>query len=135
MIYHGFNETELNRIREILERNSVHFTVSVPTTSIEYMNDSTKRVNHKFIDSLLQIEIAKEEFDRISPRDIQLLFHLRIYKEEDSPFTEEEMAMMVTDPDAPLPIKQNENMRINQIAAILAVLIMGFLFLRKKGLV
>jgi hypothetical protein len=99
------------------------------------MNDSTKRVNHKFIDSLLQIEIAKEEFDRISPRDIQLLFHLRIYKEEDSPFTEEEMAMMVTDPDAPLPIKQNENMRINQIAAILAVLIMGFLFLRKKGLV
>lgn len=134
MIYRGFNETELNRIREILERNSVHFTVSVPTTSIEYMNDTTKRVNHKFIDSLLQIEIAKEEFDRINSRDIQLLFDLRIYKEEDSPFTEEEMAMMVTDPDAPLPLKKNENMRINQIAAILAVLMMGFLFLRKKGL-
>lgn len=133
MIYRGFNEAELKRITEILERNSVEFHVSVPQESLEYIEDKTKRVNHRFLDNLLQIEIEKEEFVKISQSDLNKLFDLRIYPEEDSPFTDEELSEIPVDQPAKEVRKPDQNAKSNQIAAILAVLVMGCFFLWKNG--
>lgn len=133
MIYRGFNQNELNRITEILERNNVQFQVSVPQESLEYMDDKSKRVNHRFMDNLLQIEINKDEFAKLNQKDLSKLFDLRIYPEEDSPFTEEELSQMSTETEVKPVKKPDPNAKSNQVAAILAVLVMGTFFLWKNG--
>lgn len=132
MKYRGFNQRELNKITEILEKHSVVFDVSVPDDSLEYINDKTKRVNHRFMDNLLQIEIDKAEFDKIPANDIAKLFDLRVYKEEDSPFTEEELSSMPTEEVKPTP-NPDKNVKMNQWAAILAVGSMVLFVLWKNG--
>lgn len=133
MKYRGFNQRELNKITEILEKHSVVFEVSVPDESLEYINDKTKRVNHRFMDNLLQIEIDKAEFDKISESDIAKLFDLRVYKEEDSPFTEEELNSLPTEDEKPDAPKPDKNAKMNQWAAILAVGSMVLFVLWKNG--
>lgn len=133
MKYRGFNQRELNKITEILEKHSVVFEVSVPDDSLEYINDKTKRVNHRFMDNLLQIEIDKAEFDKIPANDIAKLFDLRVYKEEDSPFTEEELNSLPTEEEKPAAPKPDKNAKMNQLAAILAVGSMVLFVLWKNG--
>lgn len=133
MIYRGFNERELTRITDILERNGVHYTVSVPEDSLNVINDSSKRVNHKFMDNLLAIEIEKDEFSKINEKDTDLLIDLRIYQEEEPPFTEEELASLDKEPGQyQLPHKPDEHARMKQVAAILAVTVMSVLYLMKR---
>lgn len=133
MIYRGFNEVELRKITEILDRNGVHYSVSVPDEHLNVINDSKKRVTHKFMDSLLQIEIEKSEFDKINEKDRSRLFDLRIYPEEVPPFTEEELANLDKEPGHfEIPNKPDEHTRLRQIATLLAVLVMAFLYLMKR---
>ena len=122
MIYRGFNDREVSKITEILERNGVQFTVGVPNEAMDHINDTTKRVNHKFMDSIMQFEIESSEFDKISPQDISKLLDLRIYREEESPFTEEELANAGTDTDhikASQPTKEQKAM--NKWASVLMI--------------
>ena len=121
MKYRGFNEVELKKITTILEKHQVVFEISVPDESLEYINDKTKRVNHRFMDNLMQIEIQKEEFDKIPANDLAKLFDLRVYKEEESPFTEEELAGMTTGPEKPIAAKTDEHAKMNQWAALIAI--------------
>lgn len=133
MQYRGFNERELNKITAILEKNGVQYTVSVPDDSMDFINDPTKRVNHKFMDSLLQIEIPQEEFDKINPADLQKLFDLRIYKHEEPPFTEEELANI--DPNAKPVIKPEPHARMKQVMTIVIMVGMTILYLMKKKII
>lgn len=138
MQYRGFNQLELNKISEILDRNGVKYEISLPDEAKEFINDTSKRVNHRFMDNAMQIEIDKAEFDKISVKDIQKLFDLRIYKEEESPFTEEELANLGTETDintTPSPKKKDENASMNQIAAILAVVLVTLFFLWKHKII
>ena len=121
MKYRGFNEVELKKITTILEKHHVAFEVSVPDESLEYINDKSKRVDHRFMDNLLQIEIQKEEFDKISANDLAKLFDLRVYKEEESPFTEEELAELSVEAEKPVVPKPDKNAKMNQWAALLAI--------------
>lgn len=121
MKYRGFNEVELKKITTILEKHHVSFEVSVPDESLEYINDKSKRVNHRFMDNLLQIEIQKEEFDKISANDLAKLFDLRVYKEEESPFTEEELAQLSVEAEKPVAPKPDINAKMNHWAALLAI--------------
>lgn len=135
MLYRGFNERELKVITDILDRNSVVYAISVPDSSLDYINDPTKRVDHRFMDNLLQIEIATEEFSKIPEKDIGKLFDLRIYKEEESPFSEEELANLEKETkDAPSK-KTTENAKSNQLAAILAVALVTLFFLWKNKII
>lgn len=133
MIYRGFNERELERITEILERNQVKYSVGVPEDSMDYINDPTKRVDHRFMDNLLQIEIPQEEFDKINAADLQKLFDLRVYKHEESPFSEEELAGLSTD-EKPEK-KADPEARMKQVASILAIAVMAALYLLKKKII
>lgn len=138
MIYRGFNKLEIKRISEILDRNGVVYMAGLPEEALEHMNDKTKRVDHRFMDNALQIVIEKEEFDKISAKDIQTLFDLRIYKEEDSPFTEEELANLGNETEvnlAPNPKKKDENAKMNQVAAILAIVVVTLFFLWKHKII
>lgn len=138
MQYRGFNQLELKKISEILDRNEVKYEISLPDEAKEYINDTSKRVNHRFMDNAMQIEIDKEEFDKISAKDLQILFDLRIYKEEESPFTEEELANLGREADVnanPIPKKKDENARMNQIAAILAIAAVTLFFLWKHKII
>lgn len=135
MLYRGFNERELKIITDILDRCSVVYTISVPDSSLEYINDPTKRVDHRFMDNLLQIEIATEEFSKIPEKDISRLFDLRIYKEEESPFSEEDLANLDKETIALSPKKPNEHAKTNQLAAILAVALVTLFFLWKNKII
>lgn len=138
MIYRGFNKLEIKRISEILDRNGVVYQAGLPEEALEHMNDKTKRVDHRFMDNALQIIIEKEEFDKINPKDIQTLFDLRIYKEEDSPFTEEELANLGNETEVDMgakPKKKDENARMNQVAAILAIVVVTLFFLWKHKII
>jgi hypothetical protein len=132
MIYRGFNEKELKKIKEILDRSGVHYEVSVPEESMEFIQDSSKRVNHRFMDNLLQIEIDKSEFDKIPKSDVAKLFDLRIYPEEESPYTEEELAALPPEGSKPAP-KADKNAKANQVATILAVVVVVCFFAWKNG--
>jgi hypothetical protein len=133
MIYKGFNKVELDKISEILERSGVTFHISVPEESLEFINDTTKRVNHRFMDNLMQIEIEKEEFSKISsPKDLSKLFDLRIYPEEESPFTEEELAGVLPE-GVKVEKKPDPNAKINQMATLLAVTLVFLFFAWKNG--
>lgn len=132
MIYRGFNQVELKKITEILDRHGVQYQVGVPDEAMEFINDKTKRVNHRFMESVVQIEIESSEFDKIPENDQSKLLDLRIYREMESPFTEEELAGIV--PDAPVKPKVNpEHTAMNKWATILAVTIVGLFFLLKHG--
>lgn len=133
MIYRGFNQVELNKITEILERNQVQFNVSIPQESMEYIEDKSKRVNHRFMDNLLQIEIEREEFQKVSQSDLAKLFDLRIYPEEESPFTEEELAELADPAKEPATKKVEPHAKTNQAAAIMAVVVVSLFFLWKNG--
>lgn len=137
MIYRGFNKLEIKKISEILDRNGVVYQAGLPEQALEYMNDKTKRVDHRFMDNALQVVIEKEEFDKINPKDLQTLFDLRIYKEEDSPFTEEELANMGSETEVKVssPKQSEEHKRMNQIAAILAVILVTLFFLWKNKII
>lgn len=136
MIYRGFNQVELNKISEILDRNGVQYHISLPDDAVEFMNDTSKRVNHRFMDNAMQIEIEKEEFDKINAKDIQKLFDLRIYKEEESSFTEEELANLGSETEIKTYVKKkDENARANQLAAILAVALVTLFFLWKHKII
>lgn len=134
MIYKGFNQREINKISEILDRHGVQYQVGVPNEAMDHINDKTKRVNHRFMDNLLQIEIETSEFDKIPTLDINKLFDLRIYREEESPFTEEELAAAGTDTAEikPAPTSK-EHATINKWSAIFAVGLMALFFLWKNG--
>ncbi|WPU66235.1 hypothetical protein [Peredibacter starrii] len=122
MIYRGFNDREVSKITEILERNGVQFAVGVPNEAMDHINDKTKRVNHKFMDSIMQFEIESAEFDKISPQDIQKLLDLRIYREEESPFTEEELANAGTETDHISPSRPTkEQTAMNRWASVLMI--------------
>lgn len=133
MLYRGFNQNELKKITDVLDRYSVSYHVSVPQESLEYIDDKTKRVDHRFMDNLLQIEIEKEEFSRLPQTEIQKLFDLRIYPEEESPFTEDELSLLGTEAMKADEARPDKNVRLNQIAAILAVVVVGSFFLWKNG--
>lgn len=133
MQYKGFNERELNKITTILERNNVTYSVSVPEDSMDYINDPTKRVDHRFMDNLLQIEIPQEEFDKINATDLQKLFDLRIYKHEESPFTEEELANL--DTTAKADKTPDPHARMKQIMTIVIMTAMTILYLMKKKII
>lgn len=138
MIYRGFNKLEIEKISKILDRNGVVYQTGLPEEALEYMNDKSKRVDHRFMDNALQVVIEKEEFDKINAKDLQTLFDLRIYKEEDSPFTEEELANLGSETDVNLakaPTQTPEQKRMNQIAAILAVVLVTLFFLWKNKII
>lgn len=136
MLYRGFNQLELKKISEILDRNGVKYEISLPEEAVEYMNDKTKRVNHRFMDNAMQIEIDKNEFDKINAKDIAILFDLRIYKEEESPFTEEELANLGKEEDPKTVVKKpNEHAKMNQVAAILAIAAVTLFFLWKHKII
>ncbi len=135
MIYRGFNKVELKKITDILDRHNVKYQTSVPDTALDYINDPTKRVNHKFMDSLLQIEIEADEFAKISQTDLSKLFDLRIYKEEESPFSEEELSSIGTESASVKAAPSDDKSRINQIAAILAIGVVSLFFLWRHGLI
>lgn len=138
MIYRGFNKIEIKKISEILDRNGVVYQTGLPEEALEFMNDKSKRVDHRFMDNALQVVIEKEEFDKINAKDLQTLFDLRIYKEEDSPFTEEELANLGSETDVDLakaPKQTKEQQRMNQIAAILAVVLVTLFFLWKNKII
>jgi len=138
MQYRGFNQLELKKISDILDRNEVKYEISLPDEAKEYINDTSKRVNHRFMDNAMQIEIDKDEFDKISAKDLQTLFDLRIYKEEESPFTEEELANLGSEADVnsnPVPKKKDEHARMNQVAAILAIAAVTLFFLWKHKII
>lgn len=123
MIYKGFNDREVAKITEILERNGVQFTFGVPNEALDHINDKTKRVNHKFMDNIMQFEIESSEFDKISPQDTQKLFDLRIYREEESPFTEEELANAGTETDHITPSKPTKEQKaMNKWASALVII-------------
>ncbi|WP_408099145.1 hypothetical protein ACJVC5_09555 [Peredibacter sp. HCB2-198] len=135
MIYRGFNDREVTKITEILERNNVQFTVGVPSEAMDHINDKTKRVNHKFMDSIMQFEIEGSEFDKVSPQDIQKLLDLRIYREEESPFTEEELANAGTETDHISPSKPTkEQTAMNKWAALLTIVGVAIYALLRTGI-
>jgi hypothetical protein len=134
MIYRGFNKNEMSRITAILNRSRVAFSVTIPDASLEFIHDPTKRVSHKFLDNLLQIEIDKGEFDKINPADLKALYDLRIYKEEKPPFTDEELSSLDEQAEMISESKNSDYARMNQVASLLALLITGFMFLKKQGL-
>lgn len=134
MIYRGFNQREVAKISEILDRNGVQYTTGVPDEAMEHINDKSKRVNHKFMDNVLQFEIEATEFDKISPKDIQALFDLRIYREEESPFTEEELNNAGTETDHVTPKKTSkEESAIKKWATIFAAVAVVLFSLWRHG--
>lgn len=124
MIYTGFTDNELKKIIEILDRHQVVYELMVPEA------DNLRKPT-RGLEQAVHIEIHKEEFDKIPANDIQKLFDLRIYKEEESPFTEEELTnykpkeiVKTVDPDA----------KFKTTTTIIAIVAVVLLALWRKGI-
>lgn len=125
MIYTGFSDSEIKKIVEILDRNKVNYEIMVA-------DPEAARKPTRAMENLVHIKIEQEEFDKISVNDTHKLFDLRVYREEESPFTEEELAS----PAEPKPYVKtvDPDAKFKTVTTILAVVGVILLALWRKGM-
>jgi hypothetical protein len=133
MIYTGFNEMEVNKIKAILDPLGVKYEVSVNKASVndnnEDMKDNVRHYRPVSRDhSFLQIIIEEDFWPRVSEAERLALFDLRIYPDEvpeglfDEPAPKKEK---------PIPLKTSKDKILNVVYTGLVILVL-FLIVRRQ---
>ena len=99
MLYRGFSKTELSRIEPILNQFNIQYNVTSDLQEVKNVDEGVKEgIRTRPVatrdSAFYQIEIEKDEFQKLSPEATAKLLDLRIYEEHESPFTEEELQAM-----------------------------------------
>lgn len=139
MLYRGFNKAEMDRITKILDHHQVHYELSSDFEEVAKVDNAVKQeVNMRQLarrdSSFYQIKIEKEEFKKLSPHALQSLYDLRIYEEQDSPFTEEELSKLGEPSDKHLEAKSRKPHKYEKIwsaVTLIAMCIAAYFYLQK----
>lgn len=99
MLYRGFSKTELSRIEPILKQFNIQYNITSDLHEAKNVDEAVKQeIRTRPVatrdSAFYQIEIEKDEFQKLSPEAAAKLLDLRIYEEHESPFTEEELQNM-----------------------------------------
>lgn len=138
MLYRGYNKHELSKIEPILNQFGVNYKISSDFDEVKNTDDAVKKETNirptaRRDSSFYQIDIEKEEFQKLSPEAVLKLHDLRIYEEHESPFTEEELQSMGEVSHNHFEHKKKEQTKTEKIVGyiiLVAILIGASLYLK-----
>lgn len=140
MIYTNLNETEIEKIKAILDSCKVQYKVSENEAALRAMSEGdtynqAKKVGRRGL-PIMQIEIDPSEFQKI-PQNLKGRLHsLGVFEEIENPFSEEEMEQIANRrPEEKKEEEEHPREKMKQLVIILAVMALGllYLFAKEKG--
>lgn len=137
MIYTNLNETEIEKIKAILDSCKVQYAVSENEYALRALSEGdtfkqTQKNGRRGL-PIMQIEIAPEEFKKI-PENLKGRLHgLGVFEDIENPFSEEDMVKIASHvPEEPKSQMEDPKEQFKQFFVILGVLAAGLLYLVSK---
>ena len=137
MIYTNLNETEIEKIKTILDSCKVQYAVSENEYALKALSEGdtfkqTQKNGRRGL-PIMQIEIAPEEFKKI-PENLKGRLHgLGVFEDIENPFSEEDMVKIANHvPEEPKNNNEDPKEQFKQFFIILGVLAAGLLYLISK---
>lgn len=142
MIYTNLNETEIEKIKAILDSCKVQYTVSENEFALKALTegDTFKQAqkNGRRGLPIMQIEIEQAEFAKI-PENLKGRLHgLGVFEDIENPFSEEDMEKIANHvPEDPKSQDEDPKEKMKQLVIILGILALGLLYLiaKEKGMI
>lgn len=137
MIYTNLNETEIEKITNILKQCKVAYEVSENEYALKSLSEGdtykqAQKMGRRGL-PIMQIEIAPEEFQKIPQNLKERLHSLGVFEDMENPFSEEEMHTIANrTPEEKKPEVEDPKEKFQQIVGILGVLALGILYLVAK---
>lgn len=139
MIYTNLNETEIEKIKAILDSCKVQYKVSENEYALRALTEGdtykqTQKSGRRGM-PVMQIEIEQSEFAKI-PANLKGRLHgLGVFEDMDNPFSEEEMVQIANHvPETPKEAEESVQEKMKHLVGILGVLALGILYLVGKEL-
>ncbi len=137
MIYTNLNETEIEKIKAILDSCKVQYTVSENEHALRALaeGDTYKQAQKTSRRGLpvMQIEIDHAEFAKI-PKNLKDRLHgLGVFEEMENPFSEEELVEIANHrPEEKKNSEESPKEKFQQLFTILGIIAAGILYLISK---
>ncbi len=142
MIYTNLNETEIEKIKAILDSCKVQYKVSENEYALKALQEGdtykqAQKMGRRGL-PIMQIEIEHSEFAKI-PENLKGRLHgLGVFEDIENPFSEEEMVKIANHvPEEPKSQDEDPKESMKRLVVILGILALGFLYLfaKEKGLI
>ncbi|MFL5784233.1 MAG: hypothetical protein ACJ76H_06485 [Bacteriovoracaceae bacterium] len=137
MIYTNLNETEIEKIKAILDSCKVQYKVSENEYALRNLSEGdtfkqTKQNGRRGL-PIMQIEIDQAEFAKI-PKNLKDRLHgLGVFEDIENPFTDEELNNLASQPQTTVdPNEETMQEKMKHLVGILGVLALGVLYLISK---
>ena len=142
MIYTNLNETEIEKIKAILDSCKVQYAVSENENALKALSecDTFKQAqkNGRRGLPIMQIEIEPTEWTKI-PENLKGRLHgLGVFEDIENPFSEEEMVKIANHvPEEPKSQDEDPKEKMKQFVTILGIIGLGllYLFAKEKGMI
>lgn len=141
MIYTNLNETEIEKIKTILDSCKVQYTVSENELALKNLQEGdtykqTQKIGRRGL-PIMQIEIEQSEFAKI-PQHLKGRLHgLGVFEDIENPFSEEEMVQIANHkPEEKKEEEEDPREKMKQFFIILGIIALGICYLmaKEKGL-
>lgn len=139
MIYTNLNETEIEKIKAILDSCKVQYKVSENEYALRALSEGdtykqTQKSGRRGM-PIMQIEIEHAEFAKI-PKNLKDRLHgLGVFEEIENPFSDEELHEIANaKPEEPKadPNEESAQEKFKQLFIILGIIAAGILYLVSK---
>jgi hypothetical protein len=137
VIYTNLNETEIEKIKAILDSCKVQYKVSENEQALRALTEGdtfkqTKQNGRRGL-PIMQIEFDQADFAKI-PKNLKDRLHsLGVFEEIENPFTEEELnTISNAQPQTEDPNEESVQEKMKHLVGILGVLALGVLYLISK---
>jgi hypothetical protein len=139
VIYTNLNETEIEKIKAILDSCKVQYTVSENEQALRSLNEGdtykqTQKNGRRGL-PIMQIEFADEEWKKIPDNLKGRLHGLGVFEEIENPFSDEELQQIGdADPNAPKvdAFEETPHEKMKQLFIILGIIAAGILWMIAK---
>jgi negative regulator of replication initiation len=137
VIYTNLNETEIEKIKAILDSCKVQYKVSENEMALRALTEGdtykqTQKSGRRGM-PIMQIEIEQTEFAKI-PQNLKGRLHgLGVFEDMENPFSEEELHTIANRvPEEPKSSEETVQEKMKHMVGILIVLALGALYLVYK---
>jgi hypothetical protein len=137
VIYTNLNDTEIEKIKAILDSCKVQYKVSENEQALRALSegDTFKQTqkNGRRGMPIMQIEFDEADFAKIPKNLKERLHSLGVFEEIENPFSEEELNSIANQPESQVdPNEETAQEKMKHLAGILGVLALGALYLISK---
>ena len=137
MIYTNLNDTEIEKIKAILDSCKVQYKVSENEQALRALSEGdtfkqTQKNGRRGL-PIMQIDFDQADFAKI-PKNLKDRLHsLGVFEEIENPFSEEELNSIANQPESTIdPNEETAQEKMKHLVGILGVLALGALYLISK---